>query len=227
MNFLRHCSLAVAAMIIGQTAAHATLVNVATPGNLLALLPVSDLASSSSNTSFGAALSQIDDNFVNTANQDNGLIFADSDTDQRVAITGFDSKILDLRFFTSPTDPGRFPSSLSIYYSVNSTTSLTSSNYTGLLFATTALNGSAFAPVAGSTAAYIDLYVNAPVGTQSLLFDIGNANGEGDRISEVEAFATVPEPSSLCLIAAGLLVFARRAFGKGNGCAKLNLRNVD
>ncbi len=189
--------------------------SVAAPGNLLALLPTSDLASSSSNTSFGAGLSQIDDNFVNTATTDNGLIFANSDTDQRAAITGFDSKILDIRFFTSPTDAGRFPSSLTIYYSVNSTTatSLISSNYTGVLLATTALNGVTFTPVAGSTAAYMDFFVNAPVGTQSLLLDIGNANSEGDRISEVQAFATAPEPSSLCLLAVGFLVFAKLRFG--------------
>ena len=198
-------------MTIVQISASATLVSVAAPGNLFALLPTSDLASSSSNTGFGAGLSQINDNFVNTANQDNGLIFGNSDTDQRVAITGFNSKIVDIRFFSSPSDPGRFPSSLSVYYSTSSTTSLTSSSYTGLLFATPALNGSAFTPVAGSTAAYIDLYVNAPVGTQSLLFDIGSANGEGDRISELQAFAAVPEPSSLslCVLSAGFLIFAK------------------
>jgi hypothetical protein len=179
---------------------------------------VSDLASSSSNTSFGAALSEIDDNFVNTANQDNGLVFADTDIAQGVAITGFNSNIADIRFFTSPSDPGRFPSSLTIYYSVNSTTSLTASNYTGVLLPATALNGSAFTPVAGSTAAYLDLFVNAPAGTQSLLFDIGSANGEGDRISEVQAFATVPEPSSLCLLTAGFLVFAKLRFGKARRC---------
>ncbi len=218
MNFLKkYFFIAGTAIIIGQAPAYATLVSVATPGNLLALLPASDLASSSSNTSFGAALSQIDDNFVNTANQDNGLIFADTDTDQRVAITGFNSKIADIRFFTSPTDPGRFPSSLTIYSSSSSTTSLNSSNYT-ILVPTIALNGSAFTPVAGSTAAYIDLFVNAPVGTQSLLFDIGNANGEGDRISEAQAFATVPEPSSLWLMPAGLLLFAMLRLGKARRC---------
>jgi hypothetical protein len=215
LNFLKQCLLAITAMTVGQISAKATLVSVTAPGDLLALLPASDLASSSSNTSFGAGLSQINDNFVNTANQDNGLIFADSDTDQRVAITGFNSQILDIRFFTSPSDPGRFPSSLTIYYSVNSTTSLTSSNYTGLLLASTVLSGAAFTPVAGSTAAYIDFSVNAPLGTQSLLFDIGNANGEGDRISEVQAFTT-PEPPSLCLIAASFLVFAKRRFSKGH-----------
>ena len=214
MNFPKQCLLAVTAMTVVQISAQATLVSVAAPGNLLALLPASGLASSSSNTIFGAGLSQIDDNFVNTANQDNGLIFADSDTDQRAAITGFNSPVRDIRFFTSPADPGRFPSSLTIYYSVNSTTSLTASNYTGLLLAAATLNGPAFTPVAGSTAAYIDLYVNAPAGTQSLLFDIGNANGEGDRISEVQAFATAPEPASLCLMAAGFFVLAKLRFGK-------------
>jgi hypothetical protein len=209
------------AAVVGPMAAHATLVSVTTSGNLLALLPASDLASSTNNTSFGAGLTQIDDNFVNTANQDNGLIFADGDPDQRVAITGFNSSIGDIRYFTSPSDPIRFPSTLTIYFSTSSTTSLNPANYT-LLVPTTALNGAAFTPVPGSTAAFLDFPVHAPVGTQSLLFDAGNANGLGDRFSEVQAFADTPEPSAAWLTAAGLLLSilglarSRRAAGRAD-----------
>lgn len=214
-NFLLAVGVAVA---IGQVPARATLVDVTTPGNLLALLPASDLASSSNNTSFGAGLSQIDDNFVNTVNQDNGLIFADSDTDQRVAITGFNSKISDIRFFTSPIDPIRFPPTLTIYSSDSSTTSLNSSSYTPLV-TTFALNPAAFNAVPGSTAAYIDIYVNAPVGTQSLFLDLGSAAGIGDRISELQVYATAPEPSSLWLIATGgFILFGMWRFGKFRRC---------
>jgi hypothetical protein len=51
---LKLCFLVGTAITIGQIPAYGTLVNVATPGNVLALLPVSDLASSSDNTSFAA-----------------------------------------------------------------------------------------------------------------------------------------------------------------------------
>jgi hypothetical protein len=53
-------------------------------------------------------------------------------------------------------------------------------------------------PVADANAAYLDLFVNSPVGTRTLLFELGDAAGLGDRVSEVQAFA-VPEPGTLAL----------------------------
>ena len=215
MNFCKFCFMVAGAGItLGQLPAYGTLVSVATPGNLLARLPTADLAASSSNTGFGAGIAQTVDNSVNTSNQDNGLIFTDADTDQRFAITGFNSVIRDIRFFSSPSDPGRFPSTLTVYYSTSSKTSLNSTDYT-LLTAIATLNGAAFTAVPGSTAAYLDLFVNAPIGTQSLLFDLGTASAEGDRISEVQAFTTVSEPSSLKLIGLCVLLLALPGIGKG------------
>ena len=204
-----------AAMCITGTPARAALVSVAMPGNVLALLPDNAIAVSSL-TNYGPVKSLVVDNQVNTSDQDNGQVFADNDANQRLAITGFNSSIGDIRFYTSPTDLVRFPASVTIYYSTLSTLSLdpASAPYTGssggLLTPLTTLAGIRFTPVPNSTSAYTDLTVSAPVGTQTLLVSIGSANGLGDRISEIQAFA-VPEPGSLVLIAGSLFGLALRS----------------
>src|ERR1700712_5346018 len=167
---------------LGAAPASASLINVAAPGNLLAGLPSADL-NASSETSYGPAASQMVDNFVNTPNQDNGQVFADGDANQRIAVTGFDSSIGRLRFYSSSSDPVRYPSTLTVYYSTLSTTSIneTSSAYTGsnggILLATISLASIVLTPVSGATAGYVDFSVNAPAGTQTLLLDIGSAHG--------------------------------------------------
>ena len=203
--------------IAGSTAAHATRVDVTAPGNLLALLPTSDLAASTiSGVAFG--LPSVVNNLVGTSNQDDGLVFLDTDTDQELAITGFDSALTDIRFFTAPGDARRFPASITVYYSTQSTLSLDDAGipYTGvnggLLQAKLNLTSTPFTSVPGSTNGYIDLSVNAPAGTQTLLFDFGTANGTGDRVGEIQAF-DLPEPSSLLLLASlvpATLLFGRR-----------------
>jgi hypothetical protein len=203
--------------VIGSTAAHATRVDVTAPGNLLALLPTGDLAASTvSVVAFG--LPSVVNNLVGTSNQDDGLVFLDTDTDERLAITGFDSALTDIRFFTSPGDAARFPSSITVYYSTQSTLSLDAADTPyagvngGLLQATVNLTSALFTSVPGSTNGYIDLSVNAPAGTQTLLFNFGSANGTGDRVGEMQAF-DLPEPNSLLLLASlvpATLMFGRR-----------------
>lgn len=204
-----------AALAVAAFPASAALVNVSAPGNLLALLPSADL-NASSVTNFGPNTAQLVDNFVNTATQDNGQIFADSDSDQRIAVTGFNSQIGDLRFYLGIGDPVRFPGTLTAYYSTLSTTSLDPSNsaYTatngGTLVSTLVLTPALLTPVAGDpNSGYFDLAVNAPVGTKTLLLDVGPANGFGDRISELQAFA-VPEPTSLALVGVSLVCLGYR-----------------
>jgi hypothetical protein len=179
-------------------------VDVTTPGNLLALLPTAGLASSTEGSTGGGIAHSVN-NLVNTATQDDGLTFLDGDTNQRLAITGFNSAVREIRLFSDPVDTRRLPPSLTIYYSTLSTTSLTSSdsNFTGsnggLLVPTMSLSPASFDhPIAGANAAYLDLFVNSPVGTRTLLFELGDAAGLGDRVSEVQAFA-VPEPGTLAL----------------------------
>ncbi|HTS27699.1 MAG TPA: hypothetical protein VMH81_17615 [Bryobacteraceae bacterium] len=178
---------------------------VAASGDLLALLPSGDL-NVSSEASFGTSPSQAVDKLINTATQDDGQIFADTDTDQLLAITGFNSQIFDVRLFLDPTDPVRFPSSVTIFFSKLSTTSVNSadSNYTGSnggeLLPKTTLTASSITPVAGAHSGPIDFLVNGPTGTQTLLFDFGPVTSLGIRVAEVQAFAT-PEPASLGFLA--------------------------
>jgi hypothetical protein len=201
-----------ATALISALPAQATLVNVAASGNLLALLPSGDL-NASSEANFGTSPSQAVDNLINTASQDDGQIFADNDTDQRLAITGFDSQVLDVRLFLDPTDPVRFPSSVTIFFSKLSTTSLNSgdSNYTGSnggqLLPKTTLNTGSITPVPGAHSGPIDFLVDGPAGTQTLLFDFGPVTSLGVRIAEVQAFAT-PEPGSLPILATLAVAFA-------------------
>ncbi|HLK68084.1 MAG TPA: PEP-CTERM sorting domain-containing protein [Bryobacteraceae bacterium] len=209
-----------AAFLSMQSTARATLIDITTPGNLLALLPSSDLgASTIDGAGFTGGITDTVDNRAGTNNQDDGLIFVDGDPDQRFVITGFNSPIVDIRFFSSPNDLVRLPPSLTIYYSTLSTLSINAgdSNYTGgnggVLVPTMALTSASLNHlIPGATNAYIDLPVNAPAGTQTLLFDVGSANGLGDRIDEVQAFAT-PEPGTLPalgILGVAALLWSRR-----------------
>ncbi len=148
--------LAIGAMIVAVTPpAQADRIDVTTPGNLLALLPTTDLASSTkSAVAFG--LPSVVNNLVGTSNQDDGLVFEDTDTDQRLTVTGFNSALTDIRVFTAPDDGGRFPGTLAVYYSTVSTTSLNagggaySGTNGGLLEATLNLTPAMFTLVPGA-----------------------------------------------------------------------------
>ena len=223
-NFVISAALVLACMSARSASAQ---VDITTPGNLLALLPTAGLASSTEGST-GGGIAHAVNNLVNTATVDDGLTFLDSDTNQRLAITGFNSPLREIRLFSDPVDGGRLPPLLTIYYSTLSTTSLTSSdsNYTGsnggLLVPTMSLSPASFDhPVAGANSAYLDLFVNAPAGTQTLLFEFGAATDLGDRIAEVQAFA-VPEPESLAALAmvAGVFVLCFRRAGITAGQAR-------
>jgi hypothetical protein len=149
----------------------------------------------------------------------NDFVFAQGDSDERLAITGFNSRVSDIRVWTASD---LAPSQITIYSSTTSETSINSANYSSLL---STVVGPAW--IAGTGASmgleYADFQVSAPAGTQSLLFDFGATNSGNPqipgfvRVAEVQAFAPVPEPSTivaLCGLAAmGLFLFARR----GNG----------
>jgi hypothetical protein len=66
---------------------------------------------------------------------------------------------------------------------------------------------------------YTDIAVNASAGTKSLYFDFGADNphypGWGAcRVSEIQAFASVPEPSTLVLLAGAIMSLAAYAWRK-------------
>jgi hypothetical protein len=154
---------------------------------------------------------------------DNGLIFSGSEgfnagsglNPQRFAITGFNSPISQIWLYVITTDTLRMPSteddgeSIMIKSSTTSTTSLNAADYATSLLPLTTFPTAAFShspavvdPVndpARSDSKYIAIPVSAPAGTQSLFFDF-DGGGNGVRIQEVQAFAPVPEPSSIALL---------------------------
>jgi hypothetical protein len=174
------------------------------------------------------------DNLItsNDAPVDTGLIFLGSDSfdagagfnSQRVALTGFNSSIGEIWLYTLISDAARVPASVTIWSSTTSTVSLSTLSYS-LLLNNHPLGLAAFSnvptvvdPGAGNVtypfARYAKISVNAPSGTQSLMFDFleGATGGNGARIQEIQAFAAVPEPSSLLILglSAGVAIVGRR-----------------
>jgi hypothetical protein len=163
----------------------------------------------------------------NAASTANAFAFNDLDTGTATAakwsmsITGFNSDIDTLRFFSWTAGNSRAPASVSVYYSLDSKTSLLTSDYTlavsGATLATssTAPNDS-YANTGADGYAYAELKNLAiPTGVQSVLLVYGPqvSAGNGPALCEVQGFAAVPEPSVLALLISsgfGLLAYAWR-----------------
>lgn len=135
------------------------------------------------------------------------FVFDPNDSDQRLAITGFNSAIVDVRIWSGDLRPNQ----VTIESSTTSKISLTAADYETTLVPLTSLVGQ-FNPPSGQ--GYVDFAVSAPAGTKSIFFDFGAGQDTTpspgfDRISEVQAFA--PEPASLGLLGlGGLSLLARR-----------------
>lgn len=130
----------------------------------------------------------------------NQLVFADGDGDMRVVVHGFNSEVKQIRIWRDTSDGNRVPASVTIKSSTHDN-ALLADNYELSLVDTLTLGASAFSD------GYVTIDVNAPEGTQSLLFDFGgvdsNGNHYGDRITEIQAFAT-PEPPTSVILGAGM-----------------------
>jgi hypothetical protein len=202
----------------------AALVSVANPQNVLA--GATDNVSSQIGITGLNAGNELDGSIGDYTTSDNGLLFNQGDTDQRISIQGFNSALTDIRLFglIRSQDPNRSLNQMTVYSSTTSQTSLNSTNYT-LLVPTITFSGSFFpsdatgatpGSVAGSLGGYVDFAVNAPAGTQSLLFDFGSSThasiDTGDRVGEIQAFNVVPEPTSICLMGIGMLVLGARSW---------------
>ena len=152
------------------------------------------------------------DNLVGTNTEDSGLWFADSETDGRLSVSGFNSALDRIRVFSVPSDAGRVFSSLTIRSSTSLTSSVDTADYATTLATLDTIPSYTIIPETGNITGYFDVSVFAPSGTQSLLFSFGSSAGIADRISEVQAFAPdaapVPEPSTFVLALAGLLGLA-------------------
>ena len=140
---------------------------------------------------------------------DKAFVFGDARR-EIVSISGFRSAIQRLRFFDTPSYTGRTPTHVTVYSSTTKQTSLNPKDY--------ALSGTFPLPVVGDTytnqttpaahpdagdpashpAAVIsftdlnDLHV--PADTQSILLDFSKGAGDGDGLTEIQAFAPTARP---------------------------------
>jgi hypothetical protein len=198
--------------------ARATLTSVAAPGNVLS--GATTFASSEITAGFPSSHA-VDGNvrFCCAADQDHGLIFSNSDPDQRLGLTGSFGAIQELRIWTIPIpSDSRIPGAVSVRSSLNSLAGaalIAPANFETFL-GTFPLGIGAFTGTAsGTDNTYATIAVSAPVGTQSLFLAFGpppTGDGKGERISEVQAF--VPEPGTFALagiaLIAGMGVLRRR-----------------
>jgi len=154
-----------------------------------------------------------------------GHVFADRNGEpQYIGITGFNSDIDTLRFFDHPQFSERTSQSVDIYYSPLNQTSLLPASYTFLgsfvlptlnvsgiggignddIFATPTFGPTDIASAlqfgGGQVVSFAELTgLGIPSATQSVLLDMG-LNLFGTGLSEVQAYAAVPEPTSLALL---------------------------
>lgn len=143
----------------------------------------------------------------------NDLVFQSGDQNQRLIVHGFDSSIGLIRVWTGND---LAPLTLSIQSSTADQSDVNAFVGTTLVEVTSLVDGW-MTDTDGRW--YRDFAVNAPTGTKSLFFDFGSGNmlngfGAGfARVAEIQAYAAVPEPSTIALLATslvGLLAYAWR-----------------
>lgn len=136
---------------------------------------------------------------------------------QILSVSGFNSAIETIRIWGNTDIPVY---SVAISSSTTSQTSTSLASYETSLVTTTTYDSNMTGwthnadYVNGSGDYYIDYNVNAQAGTKSLLFDFSNIGDRWVRIEEVQAFAPVPEPSSMVLAVLGIFGFAAYAWRK-------------
>ena len=127
-----------------------------------------------------------------------------SGSSERVSISGFHGPLGRLRFFDTPSYTGRTPGQVTIYYSPTRQSSLTPGDYQKMGVFPLPVVGDAYEsktqpaahPDAGdpashpaATIGFCDLNgLPLPPGTQSLLLDFSKSGGDGDGLSEIQAF---------------------------------------
>jgi hypothetical protein len=127
------------------------------------------------------------------------LVFAPGNSDQRLVITGFNSSVGNIRLWTG----GDLPvNAVGVWSSTTATSSIDPSEaiWSPRVDMTTLDSGATMGSWTAATGGYYrDITVNAPAGTQSLLFGFGGSRGPGNagagtgtgfaRVEEVQAFA--------------------------------------
>lgn len=127
-------------------------------------------------------------------------VFADNDSDMRLVVHGFNSRVKQIRIWRDMSDVNRVPAKVTIMSSTSKNTLLTN-RFETTLVTSLSLGNNAFVD------GYSTINVDAPEGTQSLFFDFGDTdslgNAHGVRIMEIQAMA-IPEPSAITMIGGGL-----------------------
>ncbi len=134
------------------------------------------------------------------------FVFGDARA-ERVGISGFQSAIDRLRFFDTPSYTGRTPAAVTVYYSASAQSSLRPQDYTRVGTFPLPVAGDTYEtktsppayPVASEPAShpaavigFCDLDgLHIPPGTRSILLDFSKRSGDGDGLSEIQAFAPV------------------------------------
>lgn len=179
------------------TITHTPLPQVSVPSlndhNVLSNKPV--VASSVYNASFNPSYAT--DGTVNDQ-LFRGTLDGGTDADMGLVIHGISSGFDLVRIWQDVDDPNRVPARVTIRSSASDTTSLDAASFETALASVSNLVFDAVG--------YVDISVNAPANTRSLLLDFGGVDSQGDpygvRIQEVQAFATA-EPSTMVALVCG------------------------
>lgn len=214
MRVGRQLFIGCAAVLAMVPAVYATTTNIATPGNVLA--GATAFASTEIAAAFPASRA-VDDlvRFCCAADQDHGLLFSNSDPNQRLGLSARLGALNEIRIWTIPSvADGRIPSSVTVRSSLNviSGGALINNASFETALGTFPLGIGAFTGTAPNTDnTYATIFLNAPTGTRSLYLNFGGVgDGKGERIAEVQAFAPEPTSAMLVLLSASLLATARR-----------------
>jgi hypothetical protein len=125
-------------------------------------------------------------------------------SDERVTISGFKGPIARLRFFDTPSYTGRTPGHVTVAYARTATTSLKPGDYTALGTYPFPVVGDAYEsktnpashPAAGDPASHPDSVIGfceiggleIPADAKSILLDFSKMGGDGDGLTEIQAF---------------------------------------
>jgi hypothetical protein len=217
MRFSKNVALLVCGVVTMASWAAADTVSTQSDNLLLHQTAVGSTELVASGYTYGAS------NAVNGApasySYQSDFLFDYGDKSQRLSVTGFESQIGKIRIWGYNDLPIY---SVTVLGSESPTSSLNGTSYATVLVNTVSYDGSMTGwtkvndPKTGYPVYYMDYNVTANVGVQkSLLFDFGScdASTRPVRVIEVQAFAPVPEPSTLVITMTaltGLLAYAWR-----------------
>jgi hypothetical protein len=141
------------------------------------------------------------------------MVFGNHDSNQRLVVYGFDSPLKRIRLWTDMDTLQ--PTGIGIRSSTSNNMSVDDAFATELVPMTSMATGDW--TLSAGVGYYKEFFVNAPAGTESVLFSIqGSPYTGGDgftRVCEVMGFTTIPEPATLSMAvvaSVGLLAYAWR-----------------